>query len=153
MIKMGWVWLKRGIPGVLSSLLCGIWNCIVLGGDCPNGNSSSSSSPSSSLSLSHTPAPPAAVPLERDVASLSAFGLLGVCTLTPGVRGFLTGEENISACNSGASGMFGEDERVDSSSRVRAAVVGVADAPAAAAVRELWNPPYLALVIGVAWTR
>lgn len=52
--------------------------------------------------------------------------------------------------------MLGEEERVDSSNLLRAAVAGVADTPppaAAAAIREFWKPPYLAFDIGVAWTR
>ncbi len=93
------IWLRKvsHIPGVLSSRLCGMWNCIVLGGDWPNGSPPSSSSKSSSSSLSQMPA--AAVPVERDAVPLAAFGFAGVRTLTPGVRGFRTGEEKISACN------------------------------------------------------
>ena len=40
---------KMFVPGVCKSLLCGMWNCIVLGGDMP------SISASSSLSLSQIP--------------------------------------------------------------------------------------------------
>ena len=40
--------------------------------------------------------------------------------------------------------MLGDEESVGSRRLLLAAVVGVADAPAAAAILEFWKPPYRA---------
>lgn len=90
--------LVGALPGVFNSLLCGMWNCIVLGGDWPNGRpppEEEEEKSSSSSSLSHIPALPAFAP----VGFKAARGFPGVSTLTPGVRGLRTGEEKISACS------------------------------------------------------
>lgn len=89
--------------GVLNSLGCGTWNCIVLGGLIPTPISPSSSS----LSLSQICCCFLPFPLS---AALCVLPLAGVSTLTPGMRLFLAGVSKISECNCGA-GTAGEESR------------------------------------------
>lgn len=95
----------NNIPGVLNSLDCGTWNCMVLGGLIPP-PSSSSSSESESLAQMAFSAP----------AGLRAgvrLPFAGVRTLTPGTFFRLAGVPKISECSSGA-GIAGEESRSSS---------------------------------------
>lgn len=99
--------MRRGTPGVFSNLRCGMWNCIVFGGDWPKASRSSSRSSSVSSQM-----------LAVDLMGVLFFIVrlaAGVRTETPGVRaGFRCGEEKISAWSSGAAGSG--EERIESSS-------------------------------------
>ncbi len=111
-----WSVLEKYLPGVFKSLLCGTWNCIVFGG-LPKALSSSSSN---SSSLSQIP------------FFVSSLGFAGVKTETPGVLDLpFAGDEKISACNCGAAGISGLDDKVESKSLVLADVAGVVVALAA----------------------
>lgn len=94
----------RNIPGVFRSRRCGMWNCMVFGGDWSKASRLESSTVSSQT-------------LAVDLMGVLFFAkrwATGVRTDTPGVRvGLRCGEEKISAWSSGAAGS-GED-RIESS--------------------------------------